>query len=104
MLGQPAQSIEHRADVGEVHVLVVRERAARRLGQRVRRLVADADDTCSHVREPASEVRHLGRVTGREHDDGARTHCASAISTRIPVITRCNASRTVSVSCARTVT
>jgi hypothetical protein len=109
MPGQPAQRAQHGALVGEVDVLVVRERLACHLGQRMRRLVADPYDAGTHAGEPAGEVRHLGRVAGREHDDvhpdslpGA--HPASTSSTRIPCTTRRSASSTTAVSTSRTMT
>src|SRR2546421_492535 len=91
-----------RGLVAERHVLVMGERLAGGLGQRGRRLVADPDDPRPGGGKPAGEVRHLGRVPGRNHDD--RCHCASTSSTRIPLTMRCNASRTTSVRGSRTMT
>ena len=80
--GEPAQRGQHRALVGQRHVLVVGERVAGHGGQLVRRLVADADHPGAHGGQRPREVRHLGRVAGREHDHVG--HCASTSSTRMP--------------------
>ena len=69
VLGQPAQRAEHRVLVGQRDVLVVREGLPRGGRQRVRRLVADADDRGADRGEAAGEVGHLQRVARREHDD-----------------------------------
>ena len=69
--GQPADQLDHvvlgRQRAG-VHVVV---QGPLRLGrERVRRLVAQADDPDSGLAEPAGEERHLRRVARRDHQDG----------------------------------
>ncbi len=82
-------------------MLVVRESLARRVRQRGRRLVADADHPGADGREGAGEVGHLDRESGGEHDD---VHCASTSSTRMVETMRRKASTTTSVSGSRTMT
>ena len=99
--GQVVQGGEHGSLVGQRYMFVVVERLPSHGRQRVRRLVADANDPRADGRERAGEERHLGRVAGGEHHD---VHCASASSTWTPPMMRCRASLTTSVSGSRKMT
>src|SRR5918995_61036 len=83
--GESVERAEYGTLIAERHVLVVGKRVSGHVRQRRRRLVTDSNNRRTYGRERSSEIRHLNRVTGREHHN---IHWASTSSTRSALMMR----------------